>query len=69
MSVWEKLLDLLFPPKCPFCQGVLDNPRAPLCPDCRSRLPWLPGPSGKRRVDFADGCLDRKSTRLNSSHS
>ena len=33
-------LDLLFPPKCPFCGGVLE--RGPdLCPDCRRSLPWV----------------------------
>ena len=38
MRVWERALDLLFPPKCPFCQKVLDDPRAPLCPKCQGKL-------------------------------
>ena len=33
MELWESLLDLVFPPKCPFCQAVLDDPKAPVCPD------------------------------------
>lgn len=49
-------LDLLFPPKCPFCQKILDHPRDPLCPDCQTRLPWLIGPAGERKVDFSAGC-------------
>lgn len=28
----------LFPPKCPFCQKVLDAPG--LCPTCEKHLPW-----------------------------
>ena len=56
MKVWERVLDLLFPPKCPFCQKILDDPRAPLCPGCQGKLPWLEGRAGERRIDFADGC-------------
>lgn len=57
MSVREKVFDLLFPPKCPYCQKILDEPRAPVCPDCRPRLPWLEGAAGERQIDFADGCF------------
>lgn len=32
------LLDLLFPPKCPFCGRVLD--RAGICGRCEAALPW-----------------------------
>ena len=56
MRVGEALLDLLFPPKCPFCQRLLHDPRAPLCPNCQASLPWLPGRAGERRVDFTQGC-------------
>lgn len=57
MRLRERILDLLFPPKCPFCQRILDEPRAPVCPACRPGLPWLEGKAGERRVDFADGCF------------
>lgn len=57
MSLREKLLDLFFPPKCPFCQAILEDPRAPLCPDCQPELPWLEGAGAKRLVDFTDGCF------------
>ncbi len=43
MSVGEKVLDLIFPPKCPFCQKILEDPRAPVCPVCQPGLPWLEG--------------------------
>ena len=56
MRVGEALLDLLFPPKCPFCQRLLHDPRAPLCPNCQASLPWLTGRAGVRRVDFTQGC-------------
>ena len=56
MSIWSVLLDLLFPPKCPFCQRLLHDPRAPLCPNCQASLPWLTGRAGERRVDFTQGC-------------
>ncbi|MEY8316328.1 ComF family protein [Oscillospiraceae bacterium 50-58] len=57
MSVRERVLDLLFPPKCPFCQKILAEPRAPVCPECRPGLPWLEGAAAERQVDFADGCF------------
>ena len=57
MTVRERVLDLLFPPKCPFCQKILAEPRAPVCPECRPGLPWLEGAAGERQVDFADGCF------------
>ena len=38
MSLLEAFLDLLFPPKCPFCGKVLD--RTGICPECEKALPW-----------------------------
>ena len=57
MTLGERILDLFFPPKCPFCRRLLDDPRWCLCPECRSGLPWLEGRAGERRVDFSDGCF------------
>lgn len=57
MNPGEVLLDLLFPPKCPYCRRILDDARAPACPDCQSELPWLEGRAGERNIDFADGCF------------
>lgn len=51
------LLDLLFPKKCPFCQRILEDPRAPACPDCQKTLPWLSGREAERPVEFTSGCL------------
>lgn len=35
------LLDLLYPPKCAFCNSVLKNSRHMVCPRCEESLPWL----------------------------
>lgn len=56
MSLLTPVLDLLYPPKCPFCRGVLDDPRAPVCPACQPTLPWLDHKDAFRRVDHTDGC-------------
>ena len=39
MSRREALWQLLFPPKCPFCGRVLDQPG--VCPRCPKTLPWV----------------------------
>lgn len=37
-NLWNGFLDLLFPPKCPFCKAVLERPG--ICGDCAAGLPW-----------------------------
>lgn len=39
MRPLDALLNLLFPPKCPFCGRVLDRPG--VCRACEDTLPWL----------------------------
>ena len=39
MKLTEAILDLLFPPKCPFCGKILDA--SGVCPACRESLPWV----------------------------
>ena len=51
------LLDLLYPPKCPFCHCILEHSRKGLCPGCEEKLPWLYGEEGRREVDFTKGCF------------
>lgn len=36
---FESLINLLFPPKCPFCGKVLDA--VGICPACEKTLPWV----------------------------
>ena len=44
MSVFGAVLDLLFPPKCPFCRRVVDG--AAVCEACEKSLPWTKGEKG-----------------------
>ena len=44
----DALLDLLFPPKCPFCRRVQDAPG--MCPDCEQALPWTDEDHGLRAL-------------------
>jgi ComF family protein len=39
MKLLETFLNLLFPPKCPFCGKVQDEPG--ICPECEKHLPWI----------------------------
>lgn len=48
MNLLEHLLDLLFPPKCPFCRRVLDGPG--ICPACVKTLPWTEEARGLRTL-------------------
>ncbi|MDR2501675.1 MAG: ComF family protein [Oscillospiraceae bacterium] len=57
MSAALTLLDLLFPPKCPFCQKLLRDPRAPYCEKCAEALPRLEGEAGIRHGDYFDLCV------------
>ena len=38
---FQTILNLLFPPKCPFCGKVQDAPG--ICPACQTALPWTAG--------------------------
>ncbi len=46
MKLLERVLDLLFPQKCPFCGKVLD--RLGICPACETALPWTAETEGLR---------------------
>ena len=48
MKLLEGVLNLLFPPKCPFCGKVLDVPG--ICPACDKTLPWATEPDGERKL-------------------
>lgn len=56
MNIGSALLDLLFPPKCPFCGKLLEEGQALLCPDCQRDLPWTQGKSGERKGEFFTLC-------------
>lgn len=48
MTLRERILNLLFPPKCPFCGHILDEPG--ICADCRRNLPWTQGEEQERTL-------------------
>ncbi len=56
MPVLDWVLDLLFPPKCPFCGRLLEKGEL-LCPDCQRDLPWLEGRAGETGVELTEGCV------------
>ena len=57
------LLDLLFPPRCPFCRRLLTERHALLCPDCQRTLPWLEGDSARRTGEFFGVCVSPLASR------
>ena len=53
----NKFLDLLFPPKCPFCHHVLKDREEGFCDPCQHRLPWCAGTAGEQKLEFLSGCV------------
>ena len=53
----EKLLDLLFPPRCPFCRSILKDHEKLICSACRKKLPWTVGDARIQRFRHIDACL------------
>lgn len=56
-------LDLLFPPKCPYCQRPMEGSYIPVCAKCQPQLPWLAGAQVERKVEFSAGCFSPLSYR------
>lgn len=50
-SLGQRLLDILFPRKCPFCRQVTNDDTLP-CPECQRELPWLVEREAVGRVEF-----------------
>ena len=48
----EKLLDLLFPPKCAFCKSVLKDGEKEICGKCKKALPYIPDAHVIRKGDY-----------------
>lgn len=57
MKLWKTVLDLLFPPKCPFCTRLLQEREAYLCARCDLELPWMEDESGQRPGEFLDDAV------------
>ena len=39
MKLLDRILDLVFPPKCVFCGTILETSAEKICPDCAKQLP------------------------------
>lgn len=55
MDVVRLVLDLLYPPRCPFCGNVLETWEEGMCRRCQTNLSWMQA-DGKR-VEFCEKCL------------
>lgn len=55
-SIGTWILDLLYPPKCAFCQKLLKKEQVGMCPDCSDNLPKLPKSEGVQRKKNAGIC-------------
>ena len=55
MKPLRALLDLLYPPRCPFCGRILERSEDGMCALCQRELPWTDGPG--RPVEGCDACL------------
>ena len=56
-AFFEKLLDLLFPPRCPFCRALLRDNEELLCRRCRQTLPWTPEAAQKQSFRHVEACV------------
>lgn len=50
------LLDLVYPPKCPFCGRVLERGEEGWCAPCQEELPWTE-PGDAKTVEGCAACL------------
>ena len=54
MHLFDRLLDLLYPPKCIFCRSLLERPEKGICRKCSLSLP--PDEAPERKSKFFDSC-------------
>lgn len=55
MKLKERLLSVLFPPKCIFCRKTMA--KEGVCADCAKRLPRRKNPKVKEGIGFVDACF------------
>ena len=56
MELGQAVLDLLFPPSCPFCGRLVEERGEPVCGHCRAALPWTRGDQGEVAGEFFSLC-------------
>lgn len=52
----RSFVDLLFPPRCPFCRGGVEEDGT-ICPDCQAALPWRTEAKARRHVELLEDCV------------
>lgn len=55
MSVFDSILDLVFPRKCIFCGKVIK--KSDICNECRERLPYTKGDEIRQKLPFVSACV------------
>ena len=55
MSVFDYVLELMFPRKCIFCGKVTD--KRDICNECREKLPYTKGDETRQKLPFVDCCV------------
>ncbi len=58
MRAFARVLELIYPSKCPFCGRLLAEDAAEdgICPDCRAALPWT-GAGAVSRGSYYSACV------------
>ena len=51
------MLDLLFPPRCPFCRGILKDSEKLICARCMKELPWTPEAAQRQKFRHVEVCV------------
>lgn len=57
MKILEKLLDLLFPPRCPFCRSILRDGERTVCAACDKSLPRTNAASCEQSFPHVEKCF------------
>ena len=53
----DAILDLLFPPRCVFCQKLLKSGESGYCSECQAKLPWITGREAEQKFEFVSTCV------------
>lgn len=53
----DYILDILFPPRCPFCHKLLKSDEVGFCCLCQENLPWIVGPDAEQKFSFVSLCV------------
>lgn len=57
MKFTDKLLDLLFPPRCAFCRKLLHESERGMCRQCRKSLPYVPEGTRNENISHVRFCV------------